>query len=203
MTKCLWAALFLVLGCSVGRAEPSPLRDGDIIFQTSRSAQSLAIQRATRSPYSHMGMVLHRGAQPFVLEAAATVRYTPLAAWIARGQGGHYVVKRLRGASARLDEDAVQKLKEAAAPLEGKRYDLRFEWSDARVYCSELVYKIYERALSVRIGELATLGSFDQGDPLVRDKLDERFGGDVPLDEPVIAPAAMFASPELELIEER
>jgi hypothetical protein len=203
MTKYVWAALFLIVGCSTGRAEPGPLRDGDIVFQTSRSAQSLAIQRATRSPYSHMGMVLHRGAEPFVLEAAATVRYTPLATWIARGQGGHYVVKRLRGASARLDAQAVQKLKDAAAPLEGKRYDLSFEWSDARVYCSELVYKIYERALSVRIGELATFGSFDRHDPIVRAKLEQRFGGNVPLDEPVIAPAAMFASPELELVEER
>jgi hypothetical protein len=29
-----------------------PLRDGDIIFQTSGSGQSAAIQRATHSPYS-------------------------------------------------------------------------------------------------------------------------------------------------------
>ena len=30
------------------------LRDGDIIFHTSRSAQSAAIQRATHSRYSHV-----------------------------------------------------------------------------------------------------------------------------------------------------
>jgi hypothetical protein len=39
---------------------PSALhvQDGDIIFHTSRSSQSLAIQRATHSPYSHMGLTV-------------------------------------------------------------------------------------------------------------------------------------------------
>jgi Permuted papain-like amidase enzyme, YaeF/YiiX, C92 family len=59
----------------------TPLRDGDIIFHTSRSAQSAAIQRATHSPYSHMGIVLYRDGKPFVFEAIATVRYTPLTNW--------------------------------------------------------------------------------------------------------------------------
>ena len=70
--------------------------DGDIIFHTSRSAQSAAIQRATHSPYSHVGIVFHRDGKPFVFEAIATVRYTALADWIARGDGGRYVLKRLK-----------------------------------------------------------------------------------------------------------
>ena len=61
-----------------------------------RSSQSLAIQRATHSPYSHMGLVLYRDGRAFVLEAVATVRYTPLAEWIDRGVGRHFVVRRLR-----------------------------------------------------------------------------------------------------------
>ncbi|MBW1915217.1 MAG: hypothetical protein JRI86_09795 [Deltaproteobacteria bacterium] len=32
-------------------------QDGDIIFHTSRSEQDLVIQKATKSPYSHMGIV--------------------------------------------------------------------------------------------------------------------------------------------------
>jgi uncharacterized protein YcnI len=67
------------------------LKDGDIVFHTSRSAQSLAVQRATGSRYSHMGVVLLRGGKPYVFEAVSTVRYTPLAQWTARGDGGHYV----------------------------------------------------------------------------------------------------------------
>ena len=72
------------------------VQTGDLVFQQSRSAQSLAVQQATHSPYSHMGMIVLRQGRPYVLEAAATVRYTPLAAWAAQGERGAYVVKRLR-----------------------------------------------------------------------------------------------------------
>ena len=75
-------ALFVVLFLAASADAATPLRDGDIIFHTSRSAQSAAIQRATHSPYSHMGVVLYRDGKPFVFEAIATVRYTPLANWI-------------------------------------------------------------------------------------------------------------------------
>ena len=71
-------ALFVVLIVAANARAATPLRDGDIIFHTSRSAQSVAIQRATHSPYSHMGVVLYRDGKPFVFEAIATVRYTPL-----------------------------------------------------------------------------------------------------------------------------
>ena len=43
------------------------LRDGDIIFHTSRSAQSAAIQHATHSRYSHVGLILFRDGKPYVL----------------------------------------------------------------------------------------------------------------------------------------
>ena len=91
----------LALGCSAGHAEPA-VRDGDLIFQTSKSTQSVAVQRATGSPYSHMGLIIHRNGVPFVFEAAGRVSYAPLEKWIARGDGKRYVVKRLRGAEAQL-----------------------------------------------------------------------------------------------------
>src|SRR5262249_21128739 len=73
-------ALFLA---SLGAAVAAPdVRPGDIVFQTSKSNQSRAIQLATRSPYSHMGLILLRDGKPFVLEAIATVRFTPLGEWI-------------------------------------------------------------------------------------------------------------------------
>src|SRR5688500_9444179 len=112
-----WLALLLA-PCGFAA---SPLRDGDVIFHTSRSTQSAAIQRATHSPYSHMGLVLYRDGKPFVFEAIATVRYTPLASWIARGDGGRYVVKRL---ASPLTKTQVAKLRAGAAAFEGKPYDL-------------------------------------------------------------------------------
>jgi hypothetical protein len=179
-------------------ANAADLRDGDIIFHTSRSAQSLAIQRATRSPYSHVGVIFFRDGKPYVFEAISTVKYTPLARWIARGEGGRYVVRRLKRPLADAD---VVKLRRAARAFEGKPYDLYFEWSDRRIYCSELVWKLYARALGVKPGELQKLREFDLSDATVRARMRERYGTQVPLEEPVISPGAQFASPLLETVD--
>jgi uncharacterized protein YycO len=175
----------------------APLRDGDIIFHASRSTQSAAIQRATHSPYSHMGVVLYRDGKPFVFEAIATVRYTPLATWIARGEDGRYVVRRLKRAPKPAE---LQRLHAAANAYEGKPYDLYFEWSDARIYCSELVWKMYRDAMGVEIGALQKLREFDLTDSAVKEKMGERYGTHIPLDERVISPASMFDSSLLQTV---
>jgi hypothetical protein len=145
-------------------------------------------------------MVLYRDGKPFVFEAIATVRYTPLENWIARGDGGHYVVKRLKRP---LSQDQAGKLRKAADKYAGKPYDLYFEWSDARIYCSELVWKSYRDALGIEIGARQKLREFDLADPAVKAKIRERYGTSVPLDEPVISPAAQFDSSLLETVESR
>jgi hypothetical protein len=102
-------------------------KNGDIIFQTSKSSQSLAIQRATNSKYSHMGIVYLEEGHPFVFEAVEPVKLTPLRDWIARGKGGHYVVKRLGNANEVLTEEALQRMLKAGKSFEGKHYDHYFE----------------------------------------------------------------------------
>jgi hypothetical protein len=144
-----------------------------------------------------MGLVVYRDGKPFVFEAIATVRYTPLANWTARGDGGHYVVRRLKRPLHPAD---LEKLRGAASTYVGKPYDLYFEWSDARIYCSELVWKMYRDALGIEIGELQKLREFDLTDPAVKAKMRERYGTHVPLEERVISPAAMFDSRLLETV---
>jgi uncharacterized protein YycO len=193
--KTLLLALITVVACAASSNSPAAdrsLRDGDIIFHTSRSSQSLAIQRATRSPYSHMGVVIHRNGQPFVFEAIAQVQYTPLKRWIARGDKQAYVIKRLKTAPT---EEQSRRLREAAGRYAGKPYDLYFEWSDERIYCSELVWKMYRDALGIELGSRQKLRQFELGDPAVKAKMRERYGQNVPMNEPVISPAAMFKSP--------
>jgi len=189
--------VFAALCFGAGVASAAGWRDGDIIFHTSRSSQSAAIQRATHSPYSHVGIVFIRDGKPYVFEAIATVRYTPLAAWIARGDGGRYVVRRLKQTPTPAQ---LAKLHSAARSFEGKPYDLYFEWSDERIYCSELVWKMYDQALGLKLGKLQKLREFDLTDAAVKAKMYERYGARVPLDEPVISPGAQFASPLLETV---
>ena len=179
------------------------VRDGDIVFQTSRSSQSEAIQRATGSAYSHMGLVFFRNGKPYVLEAVATVRYTPLDQWIARGKGGHCIVRRLRDSAVVLTPDALSKLRAMAKKFEGRPYDSAFGWSDDRLYCSELVWKIYDRALGLQIGKLQHLKEFNLTDPVVLAKLHERYGKQIPAEESVVSPVAMFQSPLLETVGEQ
>lgn len=183
--------LLVALGCQNSMGER--LRDGDIVFHTSKSAQSITIQKATNSKYSHMGIIFIRDGSPYVYEAVKTVRYTPLKKWIARGEDGHYVVKRLRNADRLLTLDAVTRLVRAAIKYEGKPYDLTFEWADDRIYCSELVWKIYYNALGIQIGRLQKLREFDLTDPNVKAKMQERYGNKVPFEEAVVSPGAMLS----------
>jgi hypothetical protein len=181
-----WPALF------------AAVHEGDIIFHTARSAQSHAIQQLTGSRYTHLGLILFRDAKPYVLEASAEVKYTPLAEWIARGAGGRYVIKRLETADQTLTPQALQQLRQTAETFLGTPYDLTFEWSDNRIYASELVWKTYHRALGINIGELQKASEFNHAPEAVRQKIIERYGskGWSP-EETVISPNAIFHSPLL------
>jgi hypothetical protein len=184
--------LLSLLGCRPsGEYQP---QNSDIIFHTSQSAQSLAIQKATKSKYTHMGIVYLKNGTPVVFEAVGPVKFTPLRDWIARGKDKHYVVKRLANAGEILTTEAVNRMLAISESFDARPYDLYFEWSDDRMYCSELVWKIYKRAFNLEIGELQTMGEFDLSDPVVQEKIQERFGDSVPKDETVISPAAIFAS---------
>ncbi len=170
---------------------------GDIVFHTSTSAQSVAVQKATGSAYSHMGIVLFKQGKPYVFEAIQPVSWTPLQRWLNRGQGGHYVIKRPR---IPLTEAQIAGLHREAQKHAGKDYDLTFEWSDQRLYCSELVWKMFQAATGRELAPLARLRQFNLDDPTVKAKLAERYGARLPLDEAVIAPAAIFAAPGLETV---
>ena len=152
-------------------------QDGDIIFQSSQSNQSKAVEQATKSPYSHMGIIFTKNGKPYVFEAASKVVYTPLDNWI--------------------------NLKQVAKTFENKPYDIWFGWDDNYIYCSELVWKIYNRALKLKIGQLQTIKDFNLSSPAVKQKLKERYGNKIPYQETVISPVAMFNSPLLITVDKR
>lgn len=170
---------------------------GDVIFQTSLSNQSQAIQLATHSAYSHVGIVYEIDNELYVLEAVQTVQLTPIGSWMIRGKDAHFVVKRLKNAKELLTEEVLLDIDSLSKTYLGKNYDLYFNWSDEQMYCSELVWKIYKQATGVELGTLAQLSSFDLNNDLVQKKMKERYGDKVPLDEWVISPAAIFNSDEL------
>jgi hypothetical protein len=193
----------LVIGAVAGcfrSAEYVP-RDGDLIFQTTLSNQSEAIQLATHSPYSHMGVVYVENGQAMVFEAVGPVKTTPLTDWITKGDREHYVVKRLKKADDVLTPEVLAKMKQIGQTrFAGLPYDRYFEWSDERLYCSELVWKIYREGAGVEIGAPRRMGDYDLSHPVVKELLKERYGDSIPLEELVISPAAMFTSDRLKTV---
>ena len=173
------------------------LQDGDLIFQTSQSSQSKAIQLATRSKFSHMGMIYIKDNKTYVFEAVQPVKITPIKEWINRGKNGYYIVKRLRKSDKILTPEVKSKMKHIGENYLGKDYDKYFEWSDQRIYCSELVWKVYKEAANIEIGELQRLKDFDLSSKIVKQTLRARYGDRIPFDELVISPIQMLSSDKL------
>lgn len=191
----LCSALFFTLGsCD---SSTKAYKNGDIIFQISLSAQSKAIQLATQSQYSHCGIIYQKGNEYFVFEAVQPVKLTPLKEWIARGENHHYVIKRLKNAQSILSPKVLVSMQKEGEKLRGKKYDIYFGWDDQRIYCSELIWKIYKRGANIEIGKLQKLKDFDLDNEVVREKLKERYGKTIPLNEKVISPASIFDDSQL------
>ncbi|WP_029906799.1 YiiX family permuted papain-like enzyme [Prevotella sp. 10(H)] len=175
------------------------VREGDIIFQESLSSQSRAIQLATKSKYSHCGIIYKSGDKYYVFEAVQPVKLTPLDKWIKRGKDSHYVVKRLKN-NELLTSAILKRMKKEGEKFMGKSYDLTFEWSDDKIYCSELIWKIYKRGLNIEVGKLQTLKDFGLSNKIVKQKLQERYKDNIPLGEIVISPVSIFESDKLETV---
>ena len=130
------------------------LKEGDIVFQISKSKQSPLVQYATISPWSHCGVIIEKDNKLYVLEASNVVKLTPFQKWKERGRFG--IVKSRRVCKKPVHIKYKQYL--------GIPYDLQFKFNNGKYYCSELVYCIYRDQLGIelckpkQINEYNTLG---------------------------------------------
>lgn len=191
----------LLLSLSLLFATPavrSEVKSGDLVFQTSTSSQSAAIRLVTKSPWSHMGIVFVRDGEPWVLEAVRPVKWTRLDAWIARGEGKRVAIKRLANEEDVLTPEVLAKMRAEGELMLGKPYDLRFGWDDDRLYCSELVWKIYQRGAGIEIGAPQKLKDLDLSHPVVRALVRERMKGQNPdPEQTLVSPQQMFEDADL------
>ncbi len=183
-------------------------QNGDIIFQISVSGQGKAIQLATKSVYTHCGIIYteknkKNETEYFVFEAIQPVVVTPLQEWINRGDKNHFVIKRLKNASQILTNEVLSNMKDYGKQFLNKDYDIYFGWSDERIYCSELVWKIYKNGANIEVGKLEKLKSFDLSSKEVKKIMHQRYGNPIPAkiyEQDVISPASIFDSPLLEVV---
>jgi hypothetical protein len=75
----------------------------------------------------------------------------------------------------------------------GKSYDLQFKWSDSKMYCSELIYKVYV-AGGVTLSECKIFNDYDINNSEAQKLITQRYNGGFSKDEPVIAPVDLYKS---------
>ena len=166
--------------------------EGDIIFQTSNSSQSQAIQLATGSQWSHVGMLMQNEPGEWVVwEAVQPVKVTPVAAFIARGAGKEFQVMRLKENG--LSTENLSRMRQLFNNWKGLDYDWKFNWSDQQFYCSELVWKLYKRAAGIELGAPQPLKNYNLADPRVKAIAEKRWG-ELPQNELMVAPSTIFES---------
>jgi hypothetical protein len=194
-----FAFLITIFVVAQARAESlsSIVRAGDIVFQESKSRLSAPIQAATGSRMTHTGIVFFKKGKPFVFEAVGPVRYTELTAWVKRGVGGHVVVKRLKDADTWLSPGNLKRMRSSAKRLQGRPYDIKFEWSEEAIYCSELVFKVFLEGAGLVLGEIERIGDLELDSAAVQALIDRHRGGELDRSEPIITPVSIFKDPRL------
>lgn len=186
-------------------AEYTP-ETGDIIAHTSKSSQSTMIQVGTMSKYSHIGVIFVIDNEIYVFEAIATTRLTKLEDFIKRGKNKDFTIYRYaewlnanseyqRGLTVQQKQSLTSRIRN----YRGSKYDLAFKWSDDKMYCSELVWKMYND-IGISLTETRKIRSFNIWIPKIRKVMEARWGGEVNMDEPVVAPKDITRSRRLQVV---
>jgi hypothetical protein len=208
-----WLAAATPSGPAPTLAELPALKTGDIVFQMSSGGQSAAIIAASRSAYTHMGLVdIGADGKPMVVEASGPVRVTPLDQWIRHGVNNRIAVKRIKGLT---EADAGSAIARARAYL-GRPYDPFFYSSTDAIYCSELVHLAFQEGPKLTVGAQEKVSAIGADMPAVRQLIKERWRKHpacqtkdtrtfeacykVILEETLVTPASIARDPKVELV---
>lgn len=146
------------------------MENGDLVFQTSWTDQSIAIMLASGSLYIHTGVVSKNGDEYTVIEAARQVTETPMKEWVRRGILKRFSVYHYKG----LTPEQGSQIVEAARRYIGKPYDFYFYPGTDAIYCSELDYLAYNDS-GVPLGTPEKIGSLNINNPFVKKIIEQRW----------------------------
>ena len=174
-------------------------QNGDMILQTNTSGQGLAIQLATNSKYTHIGVLFKENNEWMVYEAVQPVQKVTLSEFILRGENSQYTILRLKNDSLVKLDHVTQKMKNYLLKQIDKDYDWVFNWSEEEMYCSELVYKAYLNA-GIKISDTKLLKDYKLSHPIVQAQLKERYGNNIPLKDTMVAPSDIAEDHRLKVV---
>ena len=141
---------FLGIKYCSGQTSADKLKEGDLIFHTSKTNQSPLIQYATMSVLSHCGIIIEKSDGLYVLEATGRLKLTPLQEFINRGKGKQWWAKRV------IDKPIKVKYQH----LLGRHYDTSFKSDNNMFYCSELIHHIYLKQFGVELCKYRKVSSY-------------------------------------------
>ncbi|MAX65547.1 MAG: YiiX/YebB-like N1pC/P60 family cysteine hydrolase [Bacteriovoracaceae bacterium] len=129
------------------------LKTGDILLQPLDCWVCSLIKLEENSKYAHIGVLVEKGKQKFVLEAIGEVRLTPIMDFLNRTKD--MKTKILVRRSLLINDWHRQKFITLSSKYEKMFYDTQFRWNNysnntEEVYCSELVYKYLNELLDFK-----------------------------------------------------
>jgi len=105
-----------------------------------------------------------------VLEAVQPVKITKPEDFMARADKDTFAARRPK---KDLTAEAYQKAAKWAESQLGLNYDVRFQWDDKKLYCSELVWKFYQQA-GIELCDLRKFRDYDLQKPEVKKMIEQR-----------------------------
>lgn len=180
---------------------PQAMQVGDIIFHKSQSRQSKAIHEASESEWTHVGILVSKNDEWYVAEAIGPVVSTKLADFINRGKDQEYKIYRFKHFDAKTMETKLIR----AIKKQNKKYDIYFEFSDEKTYCSELVYKVMLAVTGHELGKVQQFKDLKLDGPEMKDLIKRRLtdkGRELNPDEEIITPISQMIDANLVLIKE-
>ncbi|MBO4658088.1 MAG: hypothetical protein J5637_00540 [Prevotella sp.] len=175
----VFVVFFLGIKYCSGQTSVDKLKEGDLIFHTSKSDQSPLIQYATMSVLSHCGIIIEKSDGLYVLEATGRLKLTPLQEFINRGKGKQWWAKRV------IDKPIKVKYQH----LLGRRYDTSFKSDNKLFYCSELIHHIYQEQFGIELCKYRKVSSYHITG--LKKKITQR---GISLDQKVVAPIDIYDS---------
>lgn len=159
-------------------------RSGDVLLQPLHCYLCSMIEAEENSIYSHVGVVVIDNGEVKVVEAYKSVNIVSLEEFLSKTEPGQKVL-HLRSVQSL---DKANLLDYYFASFHGLPYDPQFSLDDEKIYCSELVLKLLNPFLSVKIPTKKM--HFNQN----RSAWESYFRGKIPDGKLGIAPADFLRS---------
>lgn len=137
--------------------------EGDLIFLDIPMQLFREVASGTNSWTSHVGIVFLDGNGKWIVSESKVPlsKDTPLCDYIKASSKFRFEVKRL---NRPLDKNEIFKMRSSAQSLLGQWYHLGFQLDSNRLFCSKLVYLVYE-SIGVKIGKIQTFKELLEENP--------------------------------------